>query len=776
MNKPLLLLASLCICSALNASCIINMGGTNARLDTLVSYQAGPGAYYTQYRVTKGSKVRTIYVMDIDLNNPYNTIEVRTAKDKLGVSENLDVTYSRLDAASHRMISGINCTPYIMSVHEQQIPDQFDGLAGYPAYGVCANGWPAVSHTQYDRGYEDADDRYESGYIAIDTSKTAFVNDFYFHGTLTKGDFTMNINELNRNRKENTENRTTVYNYLIGTTMRRACREVVFATSEWKTNRPMECTVTSVNTTGGTTLTGNQGALQGINSDVALLENLNVGDTFTMTLYMEARDGSTTTPITQMAGAYSLNMFQGVLTPRNTDEAYSSNDYARPMMAVDSTGKHLWLLMMQSPGMSTAEGCYILRHWGAYNAAAFDGGGSTQMMLHGDYVLSSTDAGGKRALPVSLWYISTAPDSEDAGRMEFIDPLTSIPAYASYTPTLRAWTAEGALISHDYQRHTLHCEPATLGTISEDGHTFTANPVNASGLLVATYGTTRAETPIEIRDGKVQIILDSIVLGNRDYEIQTQAIAGNIMLPLSPKALNWSVLEDETPHCSVSADGVLHGESNGRAMVVGSLSQFSDTLSVIVELASAPQLSTANSALCMVHFTLPMDTTFAFSATRNASITLSTPMRMWGNPDSVLVIVNTTSPVQSLEMAYRAANAQKAITHKLSGLTDSGIDYTFRFAVDKVIDTSNRAIYPLTLESLKFGMKDPVKNKEYQLTLKDIILCYRDWSKVTDLESLSAFSPFSQDGVRSAQKIMVNGQLYLLLNGHVYTPNGSLVR
>jgi len=78
-------------------------------------------------------------------------------------------------------------------------------------------------------------------------------------------------------------------------------------------------------------------------------------------------------------------------------------------------------------------------------------------------------------------------------------------------------------------------------------------------------------------------------------------------------------------------------------------------------------------------------------------------------------------------------------------------------------------IYPLYLESLKCGMKDPTKNKAYTLTIKDIILCYRDWAEFTGLESLSASLPYSL----SAQKIMVNGQLYILKNNKIYTIHGN---
>ena len=518
----------------------------------------------------------------------------------------------------------------------------------------------------------------------------------------------------------------------------------------------MTCTVTAINTTGGTTLTGTMGTLQGFNGGCNILNLLSVGDTFTLHTGIKQRHDNAQPDIMQMVAGNALIMVDGKLTGRNYNEEYNSKDYPRPVLGTNAEGNKVWLLeCAPSAGMTTAEACYVLRSFGVTDAGAYDGGGSAQMFVLGENKFKTTEAT-PRSLPLGLWVVATAPETQEVGKMEFVTPLTSVPAYASYTPTLRAWTAEGLLLSHDYKGYTLSCEPATLGTISADGHTFTANPVSESGKLIATAGKVRAETPVEIRNGEVHIILDSVILGNRDYKVEVQAIAGDLALPLDAKALTWESKDESL--CTVNDEGILHAVANGRTQVVGALAEFSDTLLVITEMASNSQLSFLNS---------PLSIDTAFTSSRNITITFPLDMQLWGNPDSVLVVVNTNAPLQSLELAVKAGNGTEE-KKTVSGKQTANVDFTYAFATDKLFETVDQSIYPIRLESAKFTLKDPKKNTNYSLTIKDIILCYRDWAELTALPDILN-SPFS---ILHSQKLMVGGQVYIIKNNHIYDVHG----
>ena len=44
-------------------------------IDTLESYQVGPGIIYTRFDITNSSTTRHCYIYEVDLTNPYNTVE-----------------------------------------------------------------------------------------------------------------------------------------------------------------------------------------------------------------------------------------------------------------------------------------------------------------------------------------------------------------------------------------------------------------------------------------------------------------------------------------------------------------------------------------------------------------------------------------------------------------------------------------------------------------------------------------------------------------------------
>lgn len=755
-KRSFLFLTAAVISTALYAN-VIDMGGTSARLDTMESYQVGPGTVYSHIQMTKGSKVRHVYLLDVDLNDPNVTLETILANDKLATTETLSNMYQRKDAAGHRMVGGINANFWCVGQTVEAAPSEYDGQLNMPLQGCMSNGMIATDVSSWDRDSRRADgEGKDVGYFVLTRDKKGIARDMRSVATVNVKGNSMDIRDINRKRTFTQEDRLTLYNKHCGTTLSGKCsKEVVFdVTGEWTVNKDMTCTVTGINTKGGTVLTGNQGALQGFQAGATFLEALNIGDTFTLNIALTDRETGTPYDAYQMVSGNALVMVDGELTQRNYNEQYNSQDYPRPIIATNATNDRVWLLeCAPSGGLSSAEGCYILRSMGATNAGSYDGGGSAQMNIFGQNMFKTTEAT-PRPIILGLWVVSTAPDTDVPGQLQFVNPLSAVPAYASYTPTLRAWTAEGLLLSHDYKDYTLSCEPATLGTISADGKTFTANPVTEKGKLIAVAGTGRTETLIEIRNGAVRIVLDSVVLGNRDYKVDVQAVAGDYSLPLDAKALDWLSMDES--RCVVNEEGVLHAVANGRTQVIGSLASFTDTLDVITEMANAPQRSMSNGQVWT------MDTTF--SSVRNVTMVMPLNLRLWGNPDSVLVVVNTNATLQTLELAY-----QEDRKYKMAGTTTPNIDYTYVFPTDKLFDKVDQSVYPIVLESAKFTLKDPKKSTNYTLTIKDIILCYRDWSAATSDPMLILQSQ------ENGQKIMVNGQMYIICDGIIYDMQGQVI-
>lgn len=766
--KKILFFLGLCLSVCCWASGIIDMGGTQAVLDTLEHYQVGPGTYYTHINVIRGSKERHVYMLDVDMTNPYVKLEPVQANDRLGSLETLSSMYHRLDGPNHRMIGGMNGCFFVTNSNIAADPDHYAGMLYQPFQGAAANGVIMIEPNTWNIGWPN-EENYEMGFLAVDTANRAYVNCIRWEGQLFAHNDTFPILNVNRPRTYVTEDRIGLFNHYMGSTGTpvNACQEVVFDIDHWGLNQMLHGTVTSVNTTGGTILTMGQAAMQGFQAGRTFLESLQVGDTFSIHLGLLIPDDSIRPQLLEMIGGNAQVMMHGKLLQRNTTEPYNTNDYPRPLIGTNEAGDHVWMIECAKPGMPTKDGCYILQSFGATNVACSDGGGSAQMDLFGENMFATTE-GEPRGVGNAIFVVATCDDSDQAGLMQFLDPLSAIPSYASYEPTLRAWTQEGMFISHRYQGHTLSCEPESLGTISEDGHVFTANPIDASGLLIASCGTTQVQTPIEIREGQMRIVYDSIVLGNQDYDIEVEALAGDLRLPMQSQALDWSVVAEDNSVVSVDENGKLHGDHNGKAQVIGTLSDQSDTLYVQVEQAFAPRMSERNDSVCAHMHRFPMDTTFAFSSTRNASVSIPIQMLLYGNPDSVIILAQSTADVQTLELEYHTAQGE-VNKYKISGTSPESGAFVFHFDLSKMADITRQGIHPIGIDVAKFAIKDPVKNKSYSLSIEDIILCYRNWKAFTALEWLRAESGMD------AVKVIIDGRLYIVRDHHLLDAHGRIV-
>ena len=95
-------------------------------IDTLESYQVGPGIIYTRFDITtnKANDVRHCYVYEVDLTNPYNTVE-ESHSTTMGNTERMVDAHTRLDAPEHRSIGSVNCNFWIVATQDE---GQYNGL------------------------------------------------------------------------------------------------------------------------------------------------------------------------------------------------------------------------------------------------------------------------------------------------------------------------------------------------------------------------------------------------------------------------------------------------------------------------------------------------------------------------------------------------------------------------------------------------------------------------------------------------------------------------
>ncbi len=751
--RHFLLIGAICAAGALYArSGMITIDGKDYPIDTVESYKVGPGSVYSRYNV-KMSSTRTVklYMLETDLTNPYVKVEQRNAKGVIGTYERIVDGYTAMEAPGHRMVGCVNCN-FFWTASSSSI-----GLAGNPTGGTATDGVLSTQPDEWNMGARNTgiEGWNDMGYVMIDRSGKCIIDNMEWDGKISIGGATYNLRDCNRQRTDPWNDEIALFNFRLGTTPTRTFSgtEIIFTVDDWRINGDMTCTVAGVNHTGGTILTDRQGALQCRGTGADFVSGLTPGSTFGMNLGIYSSHDASRPDILQMCMGNALCMVNGELTQRNTNEDYNTQVYARTGMATNNDGSKLWMLVMQTPGMSTTEMCYIFKAAGATYAVGCDGGGSAQMGLLGEVMNTTTEAT-PRALNNGMWVFTTAPDREEAGQLAFVDdsPM-EMPAYSSYTPQMRAYTAEGNFLTHDYKQYTLRCEPASLGTISADGLTFTANPVDASGKLIAEYGTALAEKTITIKDGEVQIRLDSVLVGNEPYAVEVNAIAGDLVLPIQSKALTWQS-DDET--VATVTDGQVEGQQNGRTVLHGTLGAYSDDIIVNVELATAHRHHPDGSEISG-DWAGRKDTTFSCTSTRNVNIEMALGLRLYGCPDSVLVVVNSTAPIGTMTCFMRANDKTEPGSIKLADAVTAGVDYTYTLTPSQMVNAADKSSYPLTLESLKFALKDPKKNKDYTITVKEVVLCFNTWK-----EASGWVQAVRKQGDGACRKVMVKGKVYLI--------------
>ena len=794
-TRLFLSLAALLFAASLFAqSGTIDINGKMCAVDTLACYQVGPGTTYTRFNVTIGSTLHKMYLLTVDMTNPYVKIEEGQGQEHMGSVELMTSTHHRIDSAGHRPIGSVNCNFWCVS---SQNTGDWEGLVNQPFAGTAKDGMMIGEPMDWNAPHGDR------GYVMIDDLGKAWIRNMEFNGRLIKGSASRKVFDCNRPRVTPTnKNEICLFNRFIGTTraLPDTAIEVIFQPvqgQQWAINDTMDCVVTSINHTGRSALTGQMGALQGRGTRGTWMQNnFQVGDTFQLLVGMYSANqvpginvqyyspdynysGDSITPhVMQMVTGNCLVMANGDITYRNYNEDYNNKNYPRTMLATNNEGNRMWLLVSEKPGNFTAEMCAMLRHDGATWAAGMDGGGSAQMNLFGK-VLNPTTEGSPRAVANSWFVVSTAPDDNVVSELQFVDNLPTIVAsYSSYTPHMRAYNQFGWLLGSDYTDFTLSCEPASLGTISPDGKTFIASAAGGTGRLIAHSGNTTISKVVTVMPGEISLRLQNVLIDNREYPIEVYSTADGRDYAVNPAFLTWTVT-DETI-ASVSSEGVLKGLKNGQTTITGTLGDGVVTMNVTVEIPEEEVVSFYSLPSAQSDWTLqnsygpinwiystPGVGEFAFTvnSARGPQVKMLGNLNLYSLPDSMAFVVKSNADFKSITFTAQPASASTAVPVAKSPVpTDDGKVKVLYKPSDFGADPTDIASYPINWQAVTFTLQNVQINAEYTIELQDLLLYYH-YTQRTALENL----PASES---TARKFLRNGQLLIEKDGVVYTATG----
>jgi hypothetical protein len=431
-------------------------------------------------------------------------------------------------------------------------------------------------------------------------------------------------------------------------------------------------------------------------------------------------------------------------------------------------------MVMEKPGMYTHEMASILRHFGAWEAAGADGGGSAQFNLGGQ-ILNPTTEGQPRAVGNSIFLFSTAPDDNVVTEMRTQATFMRLPKYASIKPDFLGYNQYGMLVDKKLPGVTLSCDPST-GYITEDGKFVCLG----NGILTASYGN--ASLPIEIvlvEGGDPTMRLDSVLISNHtQYEIEINGVIDNKEFALLPAAVEWTI--DDPTICQIDENGVLTGLKNGSTNIHGTLGNIKLDQYVQVETVDGNSLLWENMVEVDERWILKASST-SWKADFKTDANGGSYLYMNYNGGRVVQLSLTADTLlysTPKHLEFKFTPQGELITRvDLGFVTNNGIDgnyacvnvtpnqpVSFKIDLDSLFNVKNDiAIYPIKLKNIAFSLNKNAEKKEYNIPFEGIYLYYADKVE-TGLESIT--NP-SQQG-DSAYKMLHNGQLIIINNNKIY--------
>lgn len=795
--KKLILLFSLCasICTFAQHGTIniqTNLDSTKIlqyEIDTLESYQVGPGIVYTRFDITANTGVlRHCYIYEVDLTNPYNTVE-ESHHTTIGYTERMAEAHARLDAPNHRSIGSVNCNFWIVSTQDE---GQYNGLTGVACTGQVRNGKIGANITNWNIGHGNADPvlgrSQDIGYLMIDDQKRAHIDQFSWDAHIAIGDQAMPIKETNRNRNNPSDNEVVLFNSDMGTkatltkdvidarlgTNLPMIELVVQLDQDWAINQHLFGEVVSINTVGGTKIEEGYAVFRGRGTGKTFLETAKVGDKVQFIIGMYESHSLERPNIMQLSAGNCYVMREGRLTNRNWNEDYNNKNYPRTGFGVSKDHNTLWMMVMEKPGMYTHEMASILRHFGAWEAAGADGGGSAQFNLGGQ-IINPTTEGTPRAVGNSIFLFSTAPDDPVVTEMRTTATFLRLPKYASIKPDFLGYNQYGMLIDKKLDGVKLSCDPST-GYITEDGYFVCLG----SGVLTATFD--QASLPIQIvmvDEGNPTLRLENVLISDKTpYAIEINGSIDNKPFAILPSAVEWTI--DDNSICSIDKNGVLHALKNGSTAVHGTLGDTHMTLGVQVQMVNADKLlwenmidleqrwaMKASSSAWNTDFTINSEGQanlyMNFTGGRVAQLSLTADTLLYSTPKHFETKFTPQGDlITRIDFGFEAKNGQEASYACVEFTPEQ--EKSICINIDSLFGVKNdMAIYPVTLKYMSFTLNTKAEKREYNIPFEGIYLHYSE-----QIASGIECVPTPESSKNQAYKMLQEGQLIIIKNNKTY--------
>ena len=784
----LLLFALMC---ALNINAQVVIGEKTYQVDTIMQRQQGPGIVNTVVRIP--DYPLNVYVLEMDMTNPYNRVETTQAYNLLGKTETLANAYSRHKKAGKKPIAACNSNFWVVSGTGKPYTDF---MMGVPFGAEVVNDTLYLNTNTSVDTWNGGPKR--TGSTAIDKNKKVSVGRHKWYGFVKSDKFSADQELIQVNKRCDT-GQLTLFNHARG-------RSNVFYTTstdchyiflnfkdgeKWGIATDMKFEVAAITLSGSNQSLGNYDACLVADGDYKPeMEKLAVGDEVVINNYWVNLDGDgTPIQVENMTEGNAYVMLNGELTARNTNESYNSDVYSRTAYGCNADGTKLYMIVIdkathseygKSAGCSTTVMCNILKYLvpDVWNVANYDAGGSAQMMIHGEVINKTTETT-PRAVANGMMMFSIAPeeDNDEITTLRFEEPHLKYPIYYTTSPNVLGYNKYGELISESVPV-TYSCSE-NVGTPNADGSALNLSGTPGLGTVTAHYNGIEVTSVIELQNTEFAIRVKPLILidNKREYPIEITTEANGVTLQYDSSLFAWEV-EDET--VAVVENGVLKGLKEGTTKIKATIGSFSDETTVKVEIAPSPLMYqswnewTVTSANLSSDAVLSEDGTIAygFGGKRKAAITMEKDVTICSLPDSLWFEFSTTTPLYYIEMDVRTGlvSSENVITIMPDGIETGSYKVNL---LDYIGGPEDIATYPVNIKNIMFSIssKSGYTSGDNSISMK----LYGQYGNYTSgVESVA--------GVESGIKLFPCGEGIVLgatsidkVNVSVYSMSGSVM-
>ena len=740
------------------------IGDKKYDVDTLIfPHLAGPGVTAAKYDIPE--LPLKVSVVEMDLTNPYIVMETCLGGEKSVACETPVSMASRNNRPGHEVVGAVNGDFFMTSPTNE---------VGLPLSGQVRNDELVLSS-------------HNRACLVLDNDNRPYIDRLTFTGTVTSGETSFALNLVNRMRYAY-ENIAANQSFLFT----RSYGPVTYDGSSsgkmvllrpagdpfrWNANGVEQCIIEDIfDAKGSTTIPDGKAILWLKGTYANYVESLNVGDELSVSFRLTLNNESQDINIHQLIGGSNHiimqnGQFMEDWAERHPRTAIGFNADSTRLYFVVVDGRHL-----TSTGVTLREMKGIFDALGAVNAVNLDGGGSSCILVN-DEVLNHPSDGPVRAVGNGCLFVSTAPDDDEIGIINFEPRCYNLSISATTSFAVWGYNQYGVLKTRDLQGCTFTCDPQ-VGYFDNEGF-FHAVSTPASGNLYAHYNGITATQPVTIMEAQWQLVSDSVVIDQyHSYSININGVSGYGLDKVDPSVVAWSSMDES----AVDDQGVITAVADGQTFVGSSHPLLADSLLVSVENPKARVTTIENAPLDPATWAVTMSggkscewTTldnglqidFTGASSRNPYIKIAKSVQMWGLPDTLRLRMNPGG-IQFKTIKYLVETAygeRVQVEYPIENAGDEEM-IVIDVPVTDICDAADLGNFPLHLVYYYFAFNSVTSGVPYSLKIPGMELIYASMPQEEALKG-------DVNGDGEVNIADVNAIIDMILTGNTQ-PNGDV--